>query len=69
MTAAGSTPSGTGSGIPPPASHRYAQQQLSGIDGIRLTDTALHLREFEIDVSDAGQSAQGVVDALRRKGI
>ncbi len=48
---------------------RYAQQQLSGIDGIRLTDSALHLREFEIDVTESGQSAQGIVDALRLQGI
>ncbi|RZU66316.1 glycine dehydrogenase subunit 1 [Microterricola gilva] len=48
---------------------RYAQQQLAAIAGIRLTDSALHLREFEIDVAGAGLSAQGIVDALRSEGI
>ena len=48
---------------------RYAQQQLAAIGGIRLTDSALHLREFEIDVAGAGRSAQGIVDALRTQGI
>lgn len=48
---------------------RYAQQQLAAIAGIRLTDSALHLREFEIDVAGTGLRAQGIVDALRTQGI
>ncbi|MFE6963977.1 aminomethyl-transferring glycine dehydrogenase subunit GcvPA [Agromyces sp. NPDC057679] len=48
---------------------RYAQQRLAAVPGVALGDDALHLREFTIDVSGAGLTAQGVVEALRRDGI
>ncbi|MFF2493317.1 aminomethyl-transferring glycine dehydrogenase subunit GcvPA [Agromyces sp. NPDC058064] len=48
---------------------RYAQQRLAAIPGVALGDGALHLREFTIDVSGAGLTARGVVEALRRQGI
>lgn len=48
---------------------RYAQQQLAATDGVRLSDGALHLREFVIDVAGTGLSAQGIVDALRLQHI
>lgn len=48
---------------------RYAQQRLAAIPGVALGDDALHLREFTIDVSGAGLTAAGVVEALRREGI
>ncbi|GAA1778181.1 aminomethyl-transferring glycine dehydrogenase subunit GcvPA [Agromyces lapidis] len=48
---------------------RYAQQRLAAIPGVVLGDDALHLREFTIDVSGAGLTAAGVVEALRRDGI
>jgi glycine dehydrogenase subunit 1 len=47
----------------------YAQRALSAIPGIRLTDRAVHLREFAIDVSGAGLTASGIVTALRGEGI
>ncbi|MCK8608533.1 aminomethyl-transferring glycine dehydrogenase subunit GcvPA [Agromyces sp. C10] len=47
----------------------YAQRTLGAIPGIRLTDHAVHLREFAVDVSGAGLTAAGVVDALRAEGI
>ena len=39
------------------------------IPGIALGDGAVHLREFTIDLSGAGLTATGVVDALRAEGI
>lgn len=47
----------------------YAQRALGAIPGIRLTDRAVHLREFAIDVSGAGLTAPGIVAALRADGI
>ncbi|WP_438853339.1 aminomethyl-transferring glycine dehydrogenase subunit GcvPA [Agromyces sp. M3QZ16-3] len=47
----------------------YAQRALGAIPGIRLTDGAAHLREFAVDVSDAGLTAADVVRALRAEGI
>jgi len=47
----------------------YAQRALSAIPGISLTDRAVHLREFAIDVSGAGLTASGIVTALRSEGI
>ncbi|MET0726378.1 MAG: aminomethyl-transferring glycine dehydrogenase subunit GcvPA [Leifsonia sp.] len=48
---------------------RYAQLALSGIDGVELSDGALHLREFAVDTSGTGLPAQAVIDGLRRHGI
>jgi len=48
---------------------RYAQLRLAAIPGVTLGDAAAHLREFTIDLSGAGVTAAGVVDALRAKGI
>ena len=48
---------------------RYAQQRLAAIPGIALGDPAVHLREFTIDLSGAGLTASGVIDALRAEGI
>jgi glycine dehydrogenase subunit 1 len=48
---------------------RYAQLRLASVAGISLTDAAVHLREFVIDVSATGLSAQGIVDALHGDGI
>ncbi|NYJ20418.1 aminomethyl-transferring glycine dehydrogenase subunit GcvPA [Glaciibacter psychrotolerans] len=48
---------------------RYAQQQLSGLAGVRLTDDALHLREFVVDFSGASVTAHRVVSTLRTEGI
>ncbi|GAA2031659.1 aminomethyl-transferring glycine dehydrogenase subunit GcvPA [Agromyces tropicus] len=47
----------------------YAQRALGAIPGIRLTDGAAHMREFAVDVSDAGLTAADVVRALRAEGI
>ena len=47
---------------------RYAQQRLAAIPGVALGDAAVHLREFTIDLSGAGLTAIGVVDALRARG-
>lgn len=46
---------------------RYAQTRLAAIDGVRLADDAVHLREFAV-VFD-GITAVEVVDALRQDGI
>lgn len=45
---------------------RYAQQRLAAIDGVRLTDSALHLREFAVELPIP---AADVVAALRAEGI
>ncbi|VXB46783.1 Glycine dehydrogenase (decarboxylating) (glycine cleavage system P1 protein) [Microbacterium sp. 8M] len=45
---------------------RYAQQRLAAIDGVRLTDSALHLREFAVELP---VPAADVVAALRAQGI
>ncbi len=46
----------------------YAMQELSGIDGVVVTDGATHFREFVIDVEAAGLTAGEVIEALRREG-
>ncbi|WP_411719978.1 aminomethyl-transferring glycine dehydrogenase subunit GcvPA [Mycetocola sp.] len=48
---------------------RYAQQKLSAIPGVRLTDEALHLREFVVDFSGASVTSHSVVETLRAQGI
>lgn len=48
---------------------RYAQQKLSAIRGVRLTDAALHLREFVIDFSAASVTSHSVVETLRAQAI
>lgn len=48
---------------------RYAQQRLQAIPGVTLGDDAVHFREFTIDVSRAGLSANGLVQRLRALGI
>lgn len=47
----------------------YAQVVLSDIDGVVLGDSALHLREFTIDVSPSGVSADELISALQAQGI
>lgn len=48
---------------------RYAQQQLSALPGVSLTDQAVHLRELIIDFSAAAITSRTVVDTLREQGI
>jgi glycine dehydrogenase subunit 1 len=48
---------------------RYAQLRLDEIPGVALGDGAAHLREFTIDVEEAGLTASAVVGALRGRGI
>ena len=48
---------------------RYAQQKLSAIDGVALTDGALHLREFVVDFSGASVTSHSIVETLRAEGI
>ncbi|MGO4692134.1 aminomethyl-transferring glycine dehydrogenase subunit GcvPA [Glaciibacter sp. 2TAF33] len=48
---------------------RYAQQKLSALPGVALTDDALHLREFVVDFSGASVTAHAIVDTLRAQGI
>ncbi|MGV8911995.1 MAG: aminomethyl-transferring glycine dehydrogenase subunit GcvPA [Rhodoglobus sp.] len=48
---------------------RYAQVKLSGIEGVTLTDDALHLREFVIDLSGTSVTAEALVGRLRAEGI
>lgn len=47
----------------------YARQTLAALDGVELTDTALHLREFTIDFAATGVSARRLVELLRAKDI
>ncbi|WEG08137.1 aminomethyl-transferring glycine dehydrogenase subunit GcvPA [Microbacterium horticulturae] len=46
---------------------RYAQQALAAVDGIRLGDDAVHLREFTVRFADT--TAAAVIEALRADGI
>jgi glycine dehydrogenase subunit 1 len=48
---------------------RYAQQKLSAIEGVALTDGALHLREFVVDLSGASVTSHSIVETLRAQGI
>lgn len=48
---------------------RYAQVELSGLTGVKLTDDALHLREFVVDFSGASVTAHSIVSTLRAAGI
>ncbi|WP_026554668.1 aminomethyl-transferring glycine dehydrogenase subunit GcvPA [Arthrobacter sp. 35W] len=47
----------------------YARQTLAALDGVELTDTALHLREFTIDVAGTGMTARRLVELMRSKNI
>jgi glycine dehydrogenase subunit 1 len=47
----------------------YAMDVLGAVDGVRITDTATHLREFVLDVEDTGATATSLIEALRREGI
>lgn len=47
----------------------YARQTLSALDGVDLTDGALHLREFVLDISGTGMTAARLVERLRAQGI
>lgn len=44
---------------------RYAQQRLQAVPGIRLTDEAIHFREFAIDTGGSGISPAALVERLR----
>ncbi|MEO7587584.1 MAG: aminomethyl-transferring glycine dehydrogenase subunit GcvPA [Arachnia sp.] len=48
---------------------RYAQQELSALPGVDLTDSALHLREFVVDFSGSGVASQSVIETLRGQRI
>lgn len=48
---------------------KYAQQKLSSVDGVALTDPALHLREFVVDFSGASVTSHSIVETLRAEGI
>lgn len=45
----------------------YARARLAGIDGVSLSDSATHFREFRIEFANA--SARSVIDAARSAGI
>ncbi|WP_449371763.1 aminomethyl-transferring glycine dehydrogenase subunit GcvPA [Arthrobacter psychrolactophilus] len=47
----------------------YAQAALSRIDGVKLSDSAAHFREFAIDLAATGKTAAQVVTALRARDI
>lgn len=48
---------------------RYAQRCLAAIPGLRLTDDALHLREFAVDLRESGLSAAALIAGARARGI
>ena len=48
---------------------RYAQLQLTAVPGLTLTDHAVHLREFVVDLSRTGVTAHALVHTLRTDGI
>ncbi|MFV0451203.1 MAG: hypothetical protein ACK5LS_02990, partial [Propioniciclava sp.] len=48
---------------------RYAQDRLSSLPGVDLGDTALHLREFTVDVSRTGLTPAELVTRLRPAGF
>lgn len=47
----------------------YAMRVLGAIRGLSISDTAVHLREFVLDLTDAGVTANQVIEQLRRSGI
>ncbi|MEO6943062.1 MAG: aminomethyl-transferring glycine dehydrogenase subunit GcvPA [Terrimesophilobacter sp.] len=47
----------------------YAMRVLSAIDGCAISDSAVHLREFVLDVKDSGVTTAHIIDQLRRSGI
>jgi Glycine cleavage system protein P (pyridoxal-binding), N-terminal domain len=47
----------------------YAARRLASLTGVRLIDSAVHLREFVIDLEDAGVTARAAVDGMRVRGI
>jgi len=47
----------------------YAMQTLASIDGVEVTDTAAHFREFVLDLEGAGITAAGAIAGLRMEGI
>ncbi len=47
----------------------YAMRALTSIDGIDVTDTAPHFREFAIDLERTGPTAAQVIESLRAEGI
>jgi len=47
----------------------YAAQQLASVDGLELSDSALHLREIAVDFSNASLTSTAAVAALRARGI
>ena len=47
----------------------YAMRVLSAIEGFAISDTAVHLREFVLDLRGAGVTATQVTEHLRRLGI
>ena len=48
---------------------QYARKRLSALPGVKLTDTALHLREFVVDFSGTSIASHAVVERLRAQGI
>ena len=47
----------------------YAQKVLAQIPGVTLGDSALHLREFTIDISESGVTSHDLISALQAQGI
>lgn len=47
----------------------YAQRVLADIPGVSLGDDAVHLREFTIDLSQSGVTADALIIALQVQGI
>ncbi len=47
----------------------YAERALTALPGVARSDSAVHFREFVIDLSAAGVRADAVVTALRARGI
>ncbi|MGV8894923.1 MAG: aminomethyl-transferring glycine dehydrogenase subunit GcvPA [Rhodoglobus sp.] len=47
----------------------YAQARLGALAGVTLSDNALHMREFVIDISGTAVDSRTVVDRLRPLGI
>lgn len=47
----------------------YAAQRLAGLPGVALADSAVHLREFVIELPSTGRTAREVIEAMRARGI
>ncbi|MFF1574638.1 aminomethyl-transferring glycine dehydrogenase subunit GcvPA [Leifsonia sp. NPDC058292] len=47
----------------------YAARALSALPGVRLADSAVHLREFVVDLTDARLTAPELVTVLRADGF